>query len=162
MRDPRVENLARILVHYSVELKEGDSCPIRGSTAGEPLVAAVYEEALRAGANPIIAMSFNGQSSAYFRNASNAQLDWISPTARWESEECDANIVIGAETNTRELSQIPAEAQARRRAATRELMETTLRRSAEGGFRWVDTICPRAAYACAAARRVEEDEDLCN
>ncbi|TMK70971.1 MAG: aminopeptidase [Actinobacteria bacterium] len=160
MRDPRVENLARILVRYSVELKEGDSCAIRGSTAGEPLVAAVYEEALRAGANPIIAMSFNGQSSAYFRNASDAQLDWISPTARWESEECDANIVIGAETNTRELSQIPPERQARRRAATRELMETTLRRSAEGDFRWVYTLFPTAAYASDAEMSLAEFEDF--
>src|SRR4051794_2013240 len=160
MRDPRVENLARILVRYSVKLKEGDTCAIRGGTAGEPLVAAVYEEALRAGANPIIAMSFNGQSSAYFRNASDAQLDWISPTARWESEECDANIVIGAETNTRELSQVPPERQARRRAATRELMETTLRRSAEGDFRWVYTLFPTQAYASDAEMSLAEFEDF--
>ena len=30
MRDPRVENLARILIQYSVKLKEGDTCAIRG------------------------------------------------------------------------------------------------------------------------------------
>src|SRR4051794_14935557 len=160
MRDPRVENLARILVRYSVKLKEGDTCAIRGGTAGEPLVAAVYEEALRAGANPTIAMSFNGQSASYFRNASDAQLDWISPVARWESEECDANIVIGAETNTRELSQVPPERQARRRAATRELMETTLRRSAEGDFRWVYTLFPTTAYASDAEMSLAEFEDF--
>src|SRR3954453_19563652 len=160
MRDPRVKNLARILVRYSVKLKEGDTCAIRGSTAGEPLIAAVYEEALRAGANPAIALSFNGQSSSYFRNASDAQLDWVSPVARWEAEECDANIVIGAETNTRELSQVPPERQARRRAATRELMETTLRRSAEGDFGWVYTLFPTQAYASDAEMSLAEFEDF--
>jgi len=74
MRDPRVDNLARILVNYSIKLKEGDTCAIRGPSAGEPLIAAVYEEALRAGANPNVALSFQGQSAAYFRNASDAQL----------------------------------------------------------------------------------------
>src|SRR4051795_5276602 len=160
MRDPRVDSLARILVRYSIKLKDGETCAIRGPSAGEPLIAAVYEEALRAGANPTIALSFSGQSSSYFRNASDAQLDWVSPVARWESEECDANIVIGAETNTRELSQVPPERQARRRAATRELMETTLRRSAEGDFRWVYTLFPTTAYASDAEMSFAEFEDF--
>ena len=52
MRDPRVDNLARILVGYSTEVKEGDTCVIEGPTAGEPLIAAVYEEVLAAGGQP--------------------------------------------------------------------------------------------------------------
>jgi aminopeptidase len=160
MRDPRVESLARVLVRYSTKLKEGDTCAIRGATAGEPLIAAVYEEALRAGANPTVAMSYTGQAAAYFGNASDTQLDWVSPVARWEAEECDANIVIGAETNTRELSQVPPERQARRRAATRDLMETTMKRSAEGNFRWVYTLFPTAAYASDAEMSLAEFEDF--
>src|SRR3954454_4188948 len=160
MRDPRAENLARILARYSVRLKEGDTCAIRGPSAGEPLIAAVYEEALRAGANPTVALSFTGQSSSYFRNASDAQLEWVSPGARWEAEECDANIVIGAETNTRELSQVPPERQAQRRAATRALMETTITRSAEGSFRWVYTLYPTPAYASDAEMSLAEFEDF--
>jgi aminopeptidase len=160
MRDPRVDNLARILVNYSIKLKEGDTCAIRGPSAGEPLIAAVYEEALRAGANPNVALSFEGQSAAYFRNASDAQLEWVSPIARWEAEECDANIVIGADTNTRELSQVPPERQAKRRAATRALMETTMRRSAEGSFRWVYTLFPTSAYASDAEMSLADFQDF--
>ena len=43
MRDARVDSLARILVRYSTEVKEGETCLIEGPTAGEPLIAAVYE-----------------------------------------------------------------------------------------------------------------------
>jgi aminopeptidase len=105
-------------------------------------------------------MSFEGQSVAYFRHASDAQLEWVSPTARWEAEECDANIVIGADTNTRELSQVPPERQAKRRAATRALMETTMRRSAEGDFRWVYTLYPTSAYASDAEMSLEDFENF--
>ena len=52
MRDPRVDNLARILVRYSTEVKEGETCVIEGPTAAEPLIAAVYEEVLRRGRPP--------------------------------------------------------------------------------------------------------------
>src|SRR5205823_7221200 len=49
VRDPRVANLARILVGYSLEVADGETCLIEGSAAGEPMIAAVYEEVLRAG-----------------------------------------------------------------------------------------------------------------
>ena len=48
MRDPRVQNLARILVGYSTKVGEGDTCVIEGGSAGEPLMSAVYEEVLKA------------------------------------------------------------------------------------------------------------------
>ncbi len=44
VRDQRAEALARILVHYSAAVQEGDVCVIQGETASEPLALAVYEE----------------------------------------------------------------------------------------------------------------------
>jgi aminopeptidase len=79
MRDPRVANLARILVGYSTKVGEGETCLIEGSSAAEPLIAAVYDEVLHAGGHPVVAMSFDGQAAAYFRDASDAQLEWVSP-----------------------------------------------------------------------------------
>ena len=67
MRDPRVDNLARILVRYSTEVKEGDTCVIEGPTAGEPLIAAVYEEVLRRAGYPIVALSLEGQLADLLR-----------------------------------------------------------------------------------------------
>ena len=61
MRDPRVTDLARILVEHSTAVKEGDVCTIEGESAAEPLLQAVYEEVLRAGGNPIVHMALEGQ-----------------------------------------------------------------------------------------------------
>jgi aminopeptidase len=160
VRDPRVENLAEILVGYSTKVAEGETCVIEGSTSSEPLVAAVYEKVLAAGAHPIVAMSFEGQSVSYFEGASDAQLEWISPLAKWAAEESDCRIAIGADTNTRQLSGIDPERQTKRRGATRPLMEKTMSRAAEGDHRWVYTLYPTNAYASDAEMSLREFEDF--
>ena len=65
---------------------------------------------LDAGGHPVVAMSFDGQQAAYFKHASDEQLEWISPLARWAAEEADCRIAIWADTNTRELSNVAARA----------------------------------------------------
>ena len=160
MRDPRVENLAKILVGYSTKVKEGDTVIIDGSPAGEPLVAAIYEEVLKAGGLPVVSMSFEGQSVVYFQHASDEQLDWVSPVSRWAAEESDVRIAVGAATNTRQLSTVPPERQQRRQAATRELLEINMRRSAAGEHRWVYTIFPTSGYASDAEMSLREFEDF--
>jgi aminopeptidase len=160
VRDPRVTSLASILVRYSTRVGEGETCVIEGSSAAEPLIAAVYEEVLLAGGNPIVAMAFEGQPAAYYQLASDAQLEWVSPLSEWAAEEADCRIAIGAETNTRQLSGIEPERQTRRQAATRHLMETTMRRAAEGSHRWVYTLFPTNGYASDAEMSLREFEDF--
>ena len=160
MRDPRVEALARILVNYSAEVGEGDTCVIEGSTAGEPLVSAVYEQVLDAGGHPVVALSFDGQSESFLKRAGDEQLEWISPVSHWAADEADCRIAIGAETNTRQLSGVPAERQTKRRAATRPLMEATMKRTAEGNHRWVYTLFPTHAYASDAEMSLPDFEEF--
>jgi len=160
MRDPRVANLAKILVGYSTKVSEGDTVLIEGPTAAEPLVAAVYEEVLAAGGHPVVGLSFEGQTATYLADASDAQLEWISPVSRWGAEEADCRIAIGADTNTRQLSQIPPDRQTKRQAATRELMQRMMERAAAGEHRWVYTIFPTNAYASDAEMSLREFEDF--
>ncbi len=160
MRDPRVENLARILVAYSTEVKEGDTCLIEGPSAAEPLIAAIYEQVLKAGGLPVLSVGFDGQQAAYFKHASDRQLEWISPLSSWASEQSDCRIAIWADTNTRELSGVAPERQTLRRAATRELMETMMKRSAQGEHRWVGTMYPTNAHAADAEMSLADFEDF--
>ena len=46
------QDLAKILVGYSTEVKEGEVVSIDGESAAAPLLLAVYEEVLKAGAQP--------------------------------------------------------------------------------------------------------------
>ncbi len=119
MRDPRAENLAKILVGYSTKVTEGEVVSIDGEVGAEPLLRAVYEEVLKAGAHPILNVALDGQAAVYYKHASDAQLDWISPVTEWMVENADVRIAVGASTNTRELSAVPPERQTRRQTGDR-------------------------------------------
>ncbi|HET7177123.1 MAG TPA: aminopeptidase [Solirubrobacterales bacterium] len=160
MRDPRAERLAKILVGYSTAVKEGEVVSIDGESAAEPLLLAVYEEVLRAGANPILNVSLDGQAAAYYKHASDAQLGWISPVSEWMVDHADVRIAIGASANTRELSAVPPERQTRRQAATGELLGRMMERSASGEFRWCYTLYPTNAYASEAEMSLADYEDF--
>jgi len=160
MRDPRVANLAKILVNYSTKVGEGETCVIEGSSSAEPLVAAVYDEVLAAGGHAVVSMSFEGQPATFFKGATDAQLEWVSPLSEWSALEADCRIAIGSDTNTRELSGIAPERQTKRQGATRHLMEATMRRAAEGEHRWVYTLFPTNAYASDAEMSLAEFEDF--
>jgi aminopeptidase len=160
VRDPRVDALARILVEYSTAVKQDETCVIQGGSAAEPLIAAVYEKVLEAGGHPLVSMSFEGQQATFFDRASDDQLEWISPLAEWTAEQADCQIAIGADLNTRELSQVPPARQTTRRAATKHLMERVMERAAEGSHRWVYTLLPTNAYASDAEMSLEQFEDF--
>ena len=160
MRDPRLSNLAKILVNYSTKVGEGDTCVIEGSAAGEPLIAAVYSEVIAAGGHPIVSMGFEGQQAAYYGGASDAQLEWVSPLSEWAAEKADCRIAVGADTNTRALSGVDPARQTKRQAATRHLMETSMRRAAEGAYRWVYTLFPTNAYASDAEMSLADFENF--
>ena len=155
-----MDALARTLVQYSSEVKEGDVCLIEGETAAESLALALYEEVLRAGAYPIVNLNMEGQAPAFFRLASDAQLDWVPPPALWAAEEADVRLRILAETNTRELSSVDPARQSRRQLATKGLMERMMERTAAGEFRWSLTLLPTQAYAAEAEMSLAEYEDF--
>ena len=158
--DPRVQNLAKILVGYSTEVKEGDVVSIDGESAAAPLLLAVYEEVLAAGGNPMLNVALEGQVAAYFKHATDKQLEWISPYAEWMVDNADVRIAIGASTNTRELSGVPPERQTLRQSVTGDLMTRAMKRSAEGDFRWVYTLYPTSAYASEAEMSLADYEDF--
>jgi aminopeptidase len=160
MRDPRVDNLARILVGYSTGVEEGDTVAIDGASPAEPLLQAIYEEVLKAGGRPVMQMTLEGQDATFYAHASDAQLEWISPPSRWAAEEADVRIAVGASTNPRELSGVPPERQQRRSKATGDLMATVMDRSAKGALRWVYTLFPTPAYAAEANMSRAEYENF--
>lgn len=160
MRDVRAEALAQILVRYSTRVGKGDVCVVQSTTAAEPLVQAIYEEVLRAGGLPILQLSTDGAQAAFYDLASDDQLDWIPPTAEWVAENADARIAILADVNARELSGSDPKKQARVSRARQGLMETSMRRSAAGEYRWAVTLFPTHAYASEAGMSLRDYEDF--
>ncbi len=160
MRDQRAEKLAAILVQYSTKVQPGDVCVIQSTTTAEPLVQAVYEEVLRAGGLPIMQLSTEGAGAAFYELASDAQLDWIPPTATWTAENADVRIAIMADANSRDLSQADPAKQQRTSRARKPLMDASMKRSAAGDYRWALTLFPTHAYASEAGMSLARYEDF--
>ncbi|HUF39365.1 MAG TPA: aminopeptidase, partial [Anaerolineales bacterium] len=140
--DPRIEKLADILVNYSIEVKKGDWVVINGDAIAAPLVKAATRLVLEAGGNPTILLSDGSIGETQLRYSSDEQLKWVSPVSKLIYEKADAFINIIAGDNTRALSGIDPAKQAKKSAATRELTETFLKRSAAGKLNWVITSSP--------------------
>jgi aminopeptidase len=160
VKDQRAEALAQILVRYSTNVQQGDTCVIQSTTAGEPLALLVYEEVLRAGGLPVVQLTPEGAAPVFYELASDEQLEWIPPTARWAAEESDVRISIMADTNVRELSQADPKRQAQASKARRPLMEAMMKRAATGEHRWALTIFPTHAYAAEAGMSLAQYEDF--
>lgn len=160
MKDPRLEKLADVLVNYSVEVRPGDKILIQGDTLAEPLIKEVYVKALQAGGFPLVLPQLPGVDELLYRHANDEQLQHVPEPVKLIISSYDVRIFISGESNTKALTSVDPAKMTLRRQAQRELMETFMRRSASGEFRWVVTLFPTQACAQGAEMSLAEYEDF--
>jgi len=156
MTDPRIEKLAQVLVQYSAPVRPGDLVAIRANAVAAPLIQALYREVLRAGGYPLTQITVSGLNETFFKEASDAQLEFISPVERLVTEQYQVIYTIMSETNTKALTNIDPTRQRRAQVARRALRETFLQRAASGDLRWALTLYPTDAYAQDAEMALDE------
>ncbi len=147
MRDPRLDKLAKVLVEYSTDVQPGQLVRISGDAVGMPLLTAIYEHALRAGAHPYIKAAPADAQDLFFELADEAQLQYVSPIAMHEIETIDVSISLWAETNTRALTRVDPKRQGMTSAARKPIMSTFMQRAKTRELRWCGTLFPTHASA---------------
>jgi aminopeptidase len=135
------------MVHYSLELKPGQQFVIQTHPLAEEMTLAVYEEAVKAGAFVTLMTNTPGAQEVFFKYASDAQLDYVSPIVKMFVETFDASLQIWSEHNTHSLSGIDPLRIARSARARAPLMKVNMERSARKEFRWCLTVSPTHAMA---------------
>jgi len=160
MRDPRIDKLAQVVINYSLGIKKGDIVLINAPLPAEPLVVAAYQAILRAGGHPHVRMSPDTLTEIMLKDASEEQLDFVSPLAKHDIETIDARLAIWAETNTRALSNTDSARHARLSTARKPIMNRFLERAAEKELRWTGTLFPTHASAQDAGMSLIEYEDF--
>jgi len=158
--DPRVHKLARLLVEYSVKLKKGQLVKIAGEYVALPLIEAVFEEAVKAGANPYIEIHVPGAQESFLQHARPEQMDYISPLRKLEVQKLDALVHIWGSHNTRFLSGIDPKRQARAQRAREPLFSKMFARIAKKEMSWVGTQFPTEADAQDAGMSLRDYEDF--
>ena len=160
MADPRVQKLAQVLVRYSLDLQPGEEFALRSSPTADELNLAVYKEAILAGAHVAVQNTVPGMFEVYFKYASDAQLDYLSPINRLIAENFRAILDIEADHNTRELSGVDPTRQSRARLARRELFQTTIKRMGTKELKWCGTAYPTQAMAQEADMSLSDYQDF--
>jgi aminopeptidase len=160
MADPRIIKLANLLVHYSLGVKPGAQLAIVTNSQAEELLLEVYAEAIRAGANVFINLQEPQAAEVFYKFASPAQLEYVSPIDRLIYGQFDAFLHIIAEQNTRSLSGVDPLRQARRAKARRPLNKIFSERAASGELRWTLTAFPTHASAQEAEMSLGDYRDF--
>jgi aminopeptidase len=158
--DPRISKLAQVLVHYSLSLQPGEEFSLSTTPLAEELSLAVYEEAIKAGAHVLVQNQLPGFEEIYFKHGSDAQIQYISPVQSLVIEKFSAMLIIEAEQNTRDLSNVDPSRLALRRRARAGVFKRMLERIASGELKWCLTVFPTHAAAQEADMSLREYQDF--
>lgn len=158
--DPRINKLAQVLVDYSVNVQPGEWVLIDGHTTAEPVLKEIYRRVLQRGGYPTLWPGFPWEREILFSLASDQQLDFVDPYLPLLIEQIKCEIYVGAETNTKRLSNTEPSRPQRRALAYRDVTATYMQRAATNDLRWVFTIYPTEAYAQDSDMSLEEYEDF--
>lgn len=157
MFNPIIEKYARVLVDYSVAVKENDFVIIyaRGYEA-QPLIKEIYKQCLIKGANPVVRTSMDELAETFIKYANDSQLAFIDEMSKVEVEKADVMIFIGAPSNIKNMANADTAKLAKRSKATHPILAKRLERSASGDMRWVIADYPTNALAQEANMSLEE------
>ena len=132
MPDPRIANLAKVIVDYSVGIKAGDQVFLTATPAAAPLIHEMYRLIMQRGGHLTPIISLPGMNPIFYEYANDDQLSYVPPVMKQVIETFDVRLAISSETNTRELANADPAKQARSAQARRSLSQTFMDRSASG------------------------------
>jgi aminopeptidase len=160
--DNRIQNMARVLIHYSTEVKPGDRVLIRStSPAAQPLCQALYAEALRAGGLPSVYLHMSQEDAIALESSDNPdQLSYLNPMLKLMYDEAEVIIRIEAAENVRDRSQYPVTLQRARALSHNRLIEVQMERQGAGTLRRCTTQFPTFGYAQNAGMSLRQYENF--
>ena len=156
MRDPRIDDYARLLVGRCVGVEAGWQVAVRATALARPLVEAVLEEIARRRAYAVLQLTFESIGGPVERVAPVDLLREPSPLQRRIWEDVDAFITLWAPESTAEGADLSDE----RRQALEERMKPLRARTMAMDVPWVIAEYPVQATAQDAGMPLEEYADF--
>ena len=160
MRDPRIEEYARIMVETCVDVQPGWQVAVAGNALGRPLIEEVARQLARKGAYALLRVGLGGgsliASFAWAREAPMELLENPAPLDMKLLKEIDALIVVDAPENTRAAAALPAE----RLNALQSGIRPALERVFKGELPWVGGQFPVPSLAQEAGMSTDDFADF--
>ncbi len=159
MVDPRIEKLAKLCAHYSVDVKPKEEVLIRGSASAFPLMKEIFKECLLSDAYPLIMPNLDVEY-IFFKYAKDHQLKFVAPFEKFRVENVDVHITVWCQPNPKVLTNIDPSKIKTHRASRREITEIFSKRAADGKLKWTLLPYPIDAQAQEANMSLEEYEEF--
>ena len=151
-----LEKYANLLVHYCLEIQQGERLYITTTTLAQPLVREVYKVAMKAGAHIDIKMAFREETKIFLDHANDDQLAHISPLQKEAMEKYDAYLAIRAPFNLKETQSVDSEQLKKRSNALSGINQTYFTRTADRSLKRSLCQYPTQASAQEAGMSLEE------
>ncbi len=155
-----LKKYADLLLHYCLEVEEGQRLFVSTTTLAEPLLLELHREATRAGVAIEYDLSFQDKAMVYWQEAKGKVLDMEAALHLYAMENFDAYLAIRAPFNLHEDLSATTEQKKRRAAAGAKASQTYFKRLADKSL--VRSLCqyPTPAAAEAAGMTMEEYADF--
>lgn len=152
--DARTQNLAKTLCGYCLDAQTNDHIAVNASNTAHPLVEALYEELIKAGAWPLLRMMPDNAQEHLLRHGHDHHFDSNSKVDQAIAGKLQGTAFIYSSNNTRALSAFDPQLQARLNKAARPIKNKLLK------TKWVVSLFPTAAYAQDAEMSLRDFEDF--
>jgi len=109
LKDPRIITLAKNLINYSCNLKQGEKVLIESIGLELPLVTELVKQAYAVGALPFVTIKDKEVDRALLMNCSEEQMKMMSKYEADRMSDMDAYIGLRAGNNITELADVPSD-----------------------------------------------------
>lgn len=139
--------LAELLTSYNVPIRKGELVVIMGSVESIPLVREIAMKVLDRGGHPVTNIGVPDLGEYYVTHATDEQLEYVNPVAKFIYEEADVLFNIDAPNHVRAMASVPPENLAKSQRASSQLFGRFMERMSSGELRWNLSAWPTHARA---------------
>ena len=155
MHDPRFDNLAKLLVEYSIRLGRNETVLIEAFDVPNEMTVALIRAARKAGGVPFVQTYHARVSRALALEASDRQLNLLARHELARMKKMDAYVALRGSNNITELSDVPAEKMKLIAKKMRGVQDQRVKKT-----KWVVLRWPTPSMAQLAGMSTEAFEDF--
>lgn len=157
MKDPRIEQLAQVLIRYSTRLQPGEKVLIEAIDIPEALTIALVREAAAVGGIPLVTIKQNKILRELYSHLDDAGMQLVGELEANRMRQADAYIGVRGSHNISELSDVPEEGMRRYQQYWWEPVHIKIR---VPDTKWVVLRYPNASMAQLSKMSTEAFEDF--
>jgi len=157
MKDPRIEQLAKNLINYSIRLQKEEKVLIENFGLQKELVKALVKEAYNAGGYPFVSLKDHDINRSLLLGAKEEQYEMMASFEANVMSQMDAYIGLRSGDNINELADVPAEKMKIEGGTIGKKVHREIRVPKK---RWVVLRYPNSSMAQLAKMSTEAFEDF--